>query len=102
MLWLVAWDFPQRPKTTFYDVLADEFNVDIRRVQKSVALCQDDFTAARLSALLEYYGANVLVYRAEQTYFPADQAQEANEFIDRVHAQRLHRRGRLPGRRRKR
>ena len=102
MLWLVAWDFPRRPRTTFYDVLADEFNGDIHRVQKSVALCQDDFSAARLSALLEYYGASVLVYRAEQTYLPADQMQEASEFVDRVHAQRLHRRGRLPSRRRRR
>ena len=60
--WLVAWDFPKRPVSTFYDIYADEFGPEVKRVQRSVVICKDDFTASRLVALLEFYGANVLYF----------------------------------------
>jgi hypothetical protein len=59
--WLVAWDFAARPKSTFYKVMAQEF-ADIQHAQKSVAVCPDDFTARRLRALLDWYGAKVCAY----------------------------------------
>lgn len=98
--WLVAWDFVKRPKTTFYDIYANEFP-DVERVQKSVALCRDEFVAARLVALLEYYGAHVVSFLTERRRLSAEQMQEANEFVERIHSQRLHRRGRKPIRRKR-
>ena len=94
--WVVAWDFVQRPKRTFYQVLADEFGAtEAQRVQRSVAECKDDFTARRLRALLEYYGAAVVAYAVNGMSLDDAQAdREAADFIARIHAQRLSRRGR--------
>jgi hypothetical protein len=94
--WVVAWDFVQRPKRTFYQVLADEFSAtEAQRVQRSVAECKDDFVARRLRALLEYYGATVVTYAVNGASLDDVQAnREAEQFVERIHAQRLSRRGR--------
>ena len=94
--WVVAWDFAQRPKRTFYQVLADEFSAtEAKRVQRSVAECQDDFTARRLRALLEYYGAAVVAYAVNGASLDdAKSDREAEKYVERVHAQRLAQRGR--------
>jgi len=91
--WLVAWDFAMRPKRNFYEILRDEFpNLTI---QRSVALCNDDFTARRLRALCEYYGANVIAYAiAPLSLDDTDGDAEASEFIERIHAARRARQGR--------
>lgn len=94
--WVVAWDFVQRPKRTFYQVLADEFSLaEAKRVQRSVAECKDDFTARRLRALLSYYGAAVVAYAVNGASLDDAQAdREAEKYVERMHAQRLARRGR--------
>jgi hypothetical protein len=93
--WVVAWDFVRRPKRTFYQVLADEFSpTEARRVQRSVAECQDDYTARRLRALLAYYGASVVAYAINGASLDDARAdREADQFVERIHAQRLSRRG---------
>ena len=97
--WVVAWDFVQRPKRTFYEVLADEFSpAEAKRVQRSVAECQDDFTARRLRALLTYYRAMVVAYAVDGASLDDAQAdREAEKYVERVHAQRLSHRGRRSG-----
>ena len=100
--WFVAWDFIKRPKTTFYDVYREEFGPEVRRVQRSVVLCKDDFTTARLVALLEWYGAEVVHFVASDAKLDAERVREARDFVARVHNQRLHARGRKPSKRKKR
>lgn len=90
--YLVAWDFAGRPKSTFYEVLAQEFG-DVQRTQKSVAVCKDDFTARRLRALLEWYGAKVCAYAVNETSLD-DTDGEATAFVQRVHAARKAKQGR--------
>ncbi len=94
--WVVAWDFVHRPRRTFYQVLADEFSpTEAKRVQRSVAECRDDFTARRLRALLQYYGATVVAYAVNGVSLDDVRAdREAEQFVERIHAQRLSRRGR--------
>lgn len=58
--WLLFWDFHQRPPTKFYNLLASEFNGDCERLQQSVYLARDVFTARRLAAVAESFGASVL------------------------------------------
>ena len=96
--WVVAWDFVRRPKRTFYQVLADEFSpTEARHVQRSVTECQGDFTARRLRALLTYYGATVVAYAVNGASLDDVKAdREAEQFVERIHAQRLSRRGRRP------
>jgi len=95
--WVLAWDFAKRPQATFYNVLRDEF-AEIERVQRSVALVRDDFTARRLRALLEYYGANVCAWAVNGARLDDARAdREAQDFVERVHKQRLSRRGRRAG-----
>lgn|GEM_PF-2578298 len=97
---LVCWDFVQRPKTTFYSVYAAEFaRGEVELVQRSVAVCASEFTARRLRALAEYYGANVLAYKLNGLLLD-DPAADANAqtYIARVHEKRLHARGRKPTR----
>ena len=63
-------------------------------IQHSVALCPDDFTANRLVALAEYFGARVECFAVERTGANANDKKEAGAFVERVLRQRLHRRGR--------
>lgn len=96
--WLVTWDFATRPSRTFYDILCAEFGPDAKRVQQSVYLCRDDFTARRLRALAEWYGASVVAYAVTgQSLDDATADAEAKTYVARVHQQRLSRRGRPPG-----
>ena len=97
--YLVAWDFPKKPSGTFYRVMRDEFGASHPRgeyelIQRSVALCPDDFTANRLAALAEYFGARVECFAVERTGANANDRKEARAFVERVLRQRLHRRGR--------
>ncbi len=93
--WLVAWDFVKRPKASFYNVFRDEFGPEVERVQRSVSVCKDNFTARRLRALLEWYGACVCAYAVNgATLDDPEVDREARAYVERVHAQRLARRGR--------
>ena len=96
---IVAWDFPKKPSGTFYRVLLDEFGKshpggDYELIQRSVALCLDDFIASRLAALAEYFGAKVECFAVERKGASANDQKEARAFVERVLTQRLHRRGR--------
>ncbi len=94
--WLVAWDFPARPKRLFYTIAKDEFGPDeVEWLQQSVVLCRDDFTARRLRALARWYGAEIIAYAVAGQCLDDPQADgEAMVFVDRVHRQRRARRGR--------
>ena len=99
---LVAWDFIKKPSGTFYRVVLEELgnshpSGDYELIQHSVALCRDEFIAGRLAALAEYFGANVACFRVEREGLNAELQNEAREFVGRVLAQRLHRRGRRRG-----
>ena len=102
---LVLWDFPERPKSTFYDVLDAEFrDGGLRFVQQSVYWVRDEETARVLRALARWYGAS----RVEAfcvTGALADNAaadRDAENKIADVHAARLKRRGRKPTLKRRR
>lgn len=98
--YLVCWDFVKRPKTTFYAVYAAEFpRGEVELVQRSVAVAKDEFTARRLRALAEHYGANVLAYKLNGLLLDDPEADaNAQAYIARVHEKRLHARGRKPSR----
>lgn len=86
--WVVAWDFAERPKRVFYEILDAEFG-DVERVQKTVRVARDAFTASRLRALLEWYGAQVCAYAiAPRTLDDVMMDEHAKEFIARVLAAR--------------
>ena len=90
---LVTWDFAQRPKRLFYELLRAEFS-DVRTIQRSVVIAPDAFTARRLCALAEWYGAHVVAFAlAGETLADVETENDAREFIARVHAARLKRRG---------
>lgn len=98
--WIVTWDFSERPSGTFYSVFADEFGPEVQRIQRSVAVCQDDFATARLVALLKHYEGSVEYFALDGgARLAPETSREAAEFVNRVHAQRLHARGRKPSRR---
>lgn len=63
-------------------------------IQRSIALCRDDFIANRLAALAEYFGANVECFAVERKGANANDRKEACISVERVLNQRLHRRGR--------
>lgn len=91
--WVVAWDFSERPKRVFYEILDAEFG-DVERVQKSVGVARDAFTARRLRALLECYGAQVCAYAvAPGTLDDVFMDAHAKEFVARVLAARAAKRG---------
>jgi len=99
--YIVAWDFPKRPSGTFYRVLISELGPshpagDYELIQKSVALCQDDFIASRLAALADHFGAQVVSFIVVRDASTDPQQAEAREFVDRILHQRLRRRGRRP------
>ncbi len=96
---IVAWDFSNRPSGTFYRVINEELGKshpggDYELIQKSVALCRDDFIASRLGALAEYFGAQVVSFIVVRDTSTDLQRPEAREFVDRILHQRLRRRGR--------
>ena len=97
--YIVAWDFSKKPSGTFYRVLMDEFGTshpggDYELIQRSVAMCRDDFIASRLTALAEHFGACVASFEVEREGISQDSRREARGFVERVLHQRLHRRGR--------
>ncbi len=97
--YIVGWDFPKKPGGTFYRVLMNEFGSshpggDYYLVQRSVALCRDDFIASRLAALAEHFGARVVTFSILEEGLPADSQKEASEFVNRILSQRLRQRGR--------
>lgn len=102
--WLIAWDFPQRPKSTFYDVLAKEFGRGaLRFVQQSVYLVRDVETARDLRALARWYGASRIEAFSVDGVLVEDAAADrlAESRIADLHAARLKRRGRKPTRARR-
>ncbi len=97
--YIVAWDFSKKPSGTFYRVLLDEFGTshvggDYELIQRSVALCRDDFTANRLTALAEYFGARVACFMVEREGLNRDAQGEGRAFVERILYQRRHNRGR--------
>ena len=99
--YVVAWDFAKKPSGTFYRVLNDEFGTSrshgvFTLIQRSVALCRDDFTASRLAALATYYGATVACFAIAREGFDRAAEQEASAFVERILVQRRHQRGRHP------
>jgi hypothetical protein len=104
--YVVAWDFAKKPSGTFYRVLNDEFGTShshgvFTLIQRSVALCRDDSTASRLAALATYYGATVASFAIAREGFDRAAEQEANAYVERIHRQRLHQRGRRPSKKTK-
>ncbi len=96
---LVTWDFSKKPSGTFYRLMRDEFGTShasghYELIQRSVALCRDDFIASRIAALAEHFGAKVDCFRVEREGLNADSQREAHAFVERVRSQRLHQRGR--------
>jgi hypothetical protein len=96
---LVAWDFPRKPSGTFYRVVLDELGTshpggDYELIQRSVALCRNDFSASRLAALAEHFGAKIVCFRVEREGLNIELQEQARDFVGRVLTQRLHRRGR--------
>ena len=96
--WLVAWDFPQRPKSTFYELLASEFAPPaVQYIQRSVMLAQDEETARGLRSLCQWYGASVVTFAVNGRVLE-DPAQDraAEEWIAGLIERRLRHRGRKP------
>lgn len=96
---IVAWDFPRKPSGTFYRVLLDEFGSshpsgDYELIQRSVAVCREDFIASRLAALAEHFGAKVGCFAIANEGLTDESQKEARAFVERVLNRRLHRRGR--------
>lgn len=98
---LVAWDFAKKPSGTFYRVLHSEFgdshsHGDFELIQRSVALCRDDFTASRLAALADHFGAKVAYFVIQRMDMDGTAQEEARGFVQRVLTQRLHHRRQFP------
>lgn len=81
--YLLAWDFHQRPPTKFYNLLAGEFNGDCERLQGSVYLARDQFTAARLKALAEAFGAACVAFAVNGQTLD-DPGREGQAFAEQV------------------
>ncbi len=97
--WLIAWDFPERPKNTFYEVLTQEFGrANLHFLQQSVYLVRDEHAARELRALARYYGATRVEAFALSGVLSNDAAADraAETRIHDLHAARLKRRGRKP------
>ena len=87
--YLVAWDFPKKPGGTFYRFLRSEFgdshpNGDFYLIQRSVAICKDDFIASRLAALVDHFGAKVACFAIAREGFTQETENEARSFVERV------------------
>jgi hypothetical protein len=97
--YIVAWDFSKKASGTFYRILREELGTahpasEYDLIQRSVALCRDDFIASRLAALAEHFGAKVCAYAIRFDGIRGANEDEARAFVDRILCQRLHRRGR--------
>jgi len=96
--YLVTWDFSRKPSGAFYTILDQEYGPQgpssFEMIQKSVAICRDDFLAYHIAALAEHYGATVACYAVSRNGYDSEHKQEAQEAIERMLAQRLTRRGR--------
>jgi len=97
--YLVAWDFAKKPGGTFYRFLRNEFgtshpNGDFTLIQRSVAICKDDFTASRLAALVDHFGAKVACFAIAREGFTQETENEARAFVDRALKARRQHRGR--------
>ncbi len=97
--YLVAWDFAKKPGGTFYRFLRSEFgtshpNGDFTLIQRSVAICKDDFTASRLAALVDHFGAKVACFAIAREGFTQETENEARAFVDRALKARRQHRGR--------
>lgn len=103
--WLVAYDFAERPTSTFYSLL-DALSGDggLTQQQKSVYLCKDAEMAQRLVTLCRAYGVNVVnaVQVVEGSLDLAYPQSKAEEWLSALQAERLKRRGRKPTVKRKR
>lgn len=98
---LVAWDFSKKANATFYRIVRDEFGTShpggaYEMIQRSVAMCCDDFTASRMVALAEYFGAQVRYFAIRRTDLNGEMLDNARAFVDRILHQRLSHRGRRP------
>ena len=96
---IVTWDFPKKPPGTFYRVMISEFGTshgggDYELIQRSVAVCRDDFIASRLAALADHFGAKVECLAVQREALSSEAQSEARAFVNRILDQRLHRRGR--------
>jgi hypothetical protein len=97
--YIVAWDFSKKASGSFYRLLTDECGTshaggDYELIQKSVALCRDDFVASRVAALAEHFGAKVNCFGVQREGIDASAREEAAAFVDRILYQRRHRQGR--------
>ncbi len=95
--WLVSLNFHPKPRRTFYGVFVEEFGneAEVKRVISNCYLVADDFTARRLRALIEWYGGDFIAFAVNgRTLDNTEGDQEARAFVQRIHAQRLSRRGR--------
>jgi hypothetical protein len=97
--YLVAWDFPRKPSGTFYRVLSQEFGSshtqgDYTLIQRSVAICNDDFIASRLASLAAHFGAKVACFAIAGEGFPPETENKAREFVSRILKARRQHRGR--------
>lgn len=97
--YIVGWDFSKKPSGTFYRVILDEFGTshpggDYELIQRSVALCRDDFVASRLTALAEHFGAKVGCFAIGRESLKAEDREKARAFVERTLNRRLHQRGR--------
>lgn len=99
---VVAWDFCKKPSNSFYRVVLDELGSshpsgDYEMIQRSVALCRDDFVASRLAALAEHFGARVVSLPVQGEGLSAEAQNDAREFVVRILSRRLSNRGRRRG-----
>lgn len=95
----VAWDFLKKPGGTFYRFLRSEFGDshpkgDFCLIQRSVAICKNDFIAGRLASLVDHFGAKVACFAIAREGFSHEIECEAREFVSRIpKARHHHRRG---------
>lgn len=99
---IVAWDFCKKPSNSFYRVVLDELGSshpggDYEMIQRSVALCRDDFVASRLAALAEHFGARVISLPVKGEGLSAESQTNARMFVERILSQRWRNRGRRRG-----
>lgn len=63
-------------------------------IQRSVAICKDDFIASRLASLAGHFGAKVACFAIASEGFPSETECEAREFVSRILKTRRQHRGR--------
>lgn len=70
------------------------FDSSHKLIQRSVAVCRDDFIASRLAALVEHFSPKVNCFAIEHEGFDNDARNDARAFVTRILDRRLHNRGR--------